>query len=195
MYAKKRLLSALLIVGLGVMAIGAVGSAAWFTDEATLNVTGTAGQIDFKLSGDVTGKSPSITLNNLLPGVWTPQLEVSVYNQVPDTTTAVKYRFVSQPDTETVAGFFNSINVKVFHTFCGTINPPGWPVVYNGTLNGLLVDSTVDAISPTLALNDTHCYYLSFSLDPSTGNAYQGAVATFDIDYTATQPENPGWSQ
>jgi len=195
MYAKKRLLAALLIVGLAVMAIGAVGSAAWFTDQATLNVTGTAGQIDFKLSGDVSGKSPSIALDNLRPGVWTPQLEVNVYNQQPSTTMAVKYRFLSQFGSESVAGFFNHVNVQVFHTFCGTPNPTTWPVVYNGTLNGLLVDSTVQAISPTLDVNITHCYYLSFSLATNTGNAYQGATTTFKIVYDATQPENPGWSQ
>lgn len=189
-----------LVLGLsvaGLMIYGTVGSAAWFTDQATLNVTGTAGQIDFKLSGDVSGKSPSLVLTNLQPGVWTSQYRVNVYNQDPSTTMAVKYRFQSALVSQSVGGFYGKLNVKVQHTFCGTPNPESWPAVYNGSLSGLYVDSTTTAgiISTTLGVNITHCYYLSFELDPSAGNAYQGATVSFQIDYDATQPDNPGWAQ
>jgi hypothetical protein len=194
MSVTKRLTVLLATGALVTMAIGVVGSAAWFTDSAVLPVSAAAGQIDFKLGGTNSG---SITLTNLQPGVWSDPYEVNVYNQDPSTTMPVKYRFLDHYLTDSVAGFYNQIAVTVRHTNCGTANPAGWPVVYQGFLKDLEVASptTPGIISPSLGVNITHCFYLQFGLDSSTGNAYQGAQATFQIDYQATQVENPGWTE
>jgi hypothetical protein len=176
----------------GIMAFGLIGSAAWFTDQDTVPVTGTTGQIDFKVAG---ADSAGITLTNLLPGEWSDPYEVNVYNQVPSTTTAVKYRITDAFTAQSVGGLYQLINVNVRHTFCGTPNPAAWPSVYSGPVEDLDVNSIDDAISDTLGLNITHCYYYQFQLDETAGNAFQNQSVSFDLVFDATQPSNPGWSQ
>jgi hypothetical protein len=176
----------------GIMAFGLIGSAAWFTDQDTVPVTGTTGQIDFKASGT---DSAGITLTNLLPGEWSGLYQVNVYNQVPSTTTAVKYRITDAFTAQSIGGLYQLINVTVRHTFCGTPNPATWPSVYSGPVENLDVNSIDDAISDTLGLNDTHCYYYQFQLDETAGNAFQNQTVSFDLVFDATQPSNPGWTE
>ncbi len=174
-----------------ILAFGAIGSAAWFTGQDTIPVTGTTGKIVFQTNGPNTA---GITLSNLLPGAWTPQYYVEVYNTA-GSTTAVKYRITDAFKTESVAGLFDKVNVRVRHTFCGTGTPGAWPVVYVGPIGGLAVNSVDNAISDTLDVNISHCYWFDFQLDSTAGNAFQNKTTTFDLVFDATQPENPGWSE
>lgn len=194
MSTRRSLAGLLGLILTGMLMFGLVGSAAWFTDQDTVPVTGTTGQIDFKASG---ADAAGITLANLLPGEWRGPYEVNVYNQVPSTTTAVKYRMTDAFTSQTVGGLYQLLNVNVRHTFCGTPNPATWPIVYTGPVENLEVISNVTpgVIAPTLGLNITHCYFFQFQLDQSAGNTFQNQTVAFDLVFDATQPTNPGWSQ
>lgn len=174
-----------------VLAFGVVGSAAWFTDQDTLPVTGTTGKIEFVVGGP---NHAGITLANLLPGVWTSQYSIDAYN-TNLSTTAVKYRITDANAWESVGGLYGKVNVRVRHTYCGTASPAAWPVAYSGPLHLLDINSIDHAIVDTLGINITHCYFFDFQLDPTAGNAFQSQTTTFDLVFDATQPENPGWAE
>jgi hypothetical protein len=174
-----------------VLAFGVIGSAAWFTGQDTIPVTGTTGKIVFQTNGPHTA---GITLSNLLPGVWTSQYSIDVYNTA-GSTTDVKYRITDAFGSESVGGLYAKVNVRVRHTFCGTPTPTGWPVVYNGPIGSLDLNSIDNAISDALGVNITHCYFFDFQLDSTAGNAFQNKTTTFDMVFDATQPENPGWGE
>lgn len=176
-----------------VLAFGVIGSAAWFTGQDTIPVTGTTGKIVFQTNGPHTA---GITLSNLLPGAWTSQYSIDVYNTA-GSTTAVKYRITDAFGSESVGGLYDKVNVRVRHTFCGTVSPApaAWPVVYSGSIASLDLNSVDNAIADALGVNITHCYFFDFQLDPTAGNAFQNQTTTFDLVFDATQPENPGWSE
>jgi|FLYL01.1.fsa_nt_gi predicted ribosomally synthesized peptide with SipW-like signal peptide len=177
----------------GVMALGTVGTAAWFTDQAVVEGnTLTAGQLDIDVPG-----SSAVTINNLMPSAtkWTDPLLLNVYN-TSNSTDEVKYRITDRKDPSTPSGFYNKLNVRVGHTHAGT--PGNWCqdyVAWEGALRDLSVNSIDHAIVHYLPVNTTHVYWLCFQLDESAGNVFQGASATFSIVVDATQPENPGWSE
>jgi hypothetical protein len=190
--SRTKLLGLLLATSLvATMAFGVVGSGAWFTDQATVPVSATTGEIAFDVNG---ADSAGITLTDLMPGVWTGQYEVNAYNTALSTD-EVKYRIREGNEAQSLAGLYNLLQVRVQHTFCGTVSPATWPVVEEGPLNGFSVNSIDDAIVDYLGVNITHCYLFSFRLAPSAGNTFQNQSATFDLIFDATQPENPGWAQ
>jgi predicted ribosomally synthesized peptide with SipW-like signal peptide len=170
------------------IAIGATG--AFFSDsEEIVGNTFTTGEIDIEIRGS--GSTP-ITLTGMVPDVWSGQYEYEVYNLA--NSIPVKYRFFDRKDSESPAGFYNKLNVIVRHTYAGTPDPANWPIVYQGPLKNLLIESPADAIVGTLGTGITHVYYMEFQLDASAGNTLQGGSATFDLMFGATQPSNPGWN-
>ena len=178
------------IAAVAVLAVGATG--AYFTDqEIVAGNTFTAGQVDIDIRGAC---STPQSFTNMAPGVWTAPCEYQIYNQAH--SLPVKYRVSDNKVSESVAGYYNKINVRVLHSHAVTGMPAGWPTIWQGQLKNLMVDSTTTpgVISPTLGTNITHVYFLQFQLDPSTGNAYQGATATADLVFDATQIDNPGWT-
>lgn len=188
MFSTKRLgllLAALLVA---TMSFGVITSGAWFTDTDTVAVTATSGQIDIQ-----SNELEPFTMTNLLPGVWTDNFDMNVYNTAASTT-AIKYRITDQ-FTGGSGPLFNELLVRVKHTFCTSSDRGTWPVVWEGQLQNLDVNSIDHAISDTLGINISHCYGLEFSLPTTAGNAFQNLSTTFNIVTDATQPENPGWSQ
>lgn len=194
---KKRWLTLLLAGSLiGVMAYGASGSAAWFTDqESIVGNTVTAGEVDISINTE--GSTHPFTVSNLMPGEWTTNYNLGVYNS--GSTVPVKYRITSDFVSDTAGGFYNLIMVRAAHTHAGT--PGNWCatgsglIQYEGPMYLLDVDSVDNAISDTLGLNTTHVWQLCFGLATTTPNIYQDASATFDVVVDATQAANPGWSQ
>lgn len=186
MFSTKRLgllLAALLVA---TMSLGIVTSGAWFTDSDTVAVTATAGGLDIEAN------PVSFTVDDLMPGAWSAPQEITIYNTA-NSTTAVKYRITDDFQSETVAGFFNKIRVRIVQVHCGGSSEANTPVeVALSSLNVTSLDSTH---SGGLPVNWTHCYHVQFSLATNTNNTFQNASATFDLVIDATQPENPGWSQ
>lgn len=176
-----------------VVAIAAGSTSAYFVDQEVIaGNTFTAGGVHIDIRG--AGATPRV-LTNMAPGVWTAPVEYQVYNLA--NSLPVKYKFSDNKVSESVTGYYDMINVRVRHTFAGTPNPAGWPVVYSGPLKDLAIDSTATGgiISTTLGTNITHVFYLEYQLDSSTGNAFQGATATADLVFDATQVNNPGWTE
>jgi hypothetical protein len=188
MFSTKRLglLFAALLVG--TMSLGIITSGAWFTDSDTVAVTATSGEIEIQ-----SNELEPFTVTNLLPGVWTDNFDMNVYNTA-ESTTAVKYR-ITAAATGGSSDLYNAILVRVKHTHCTGADRGTWPVVFEGPVSTFSVNSIDHAISDSLGINITHCYGFEFSLPTTAGNAYQELSATFNLVTDATQPENPGWSE
>jgi predicted ribosomally synthesized peptide with SipW-like signal peptide len=183
-----------------VVAVAAVaGGATWayFTDTETVSGnTFAAGTLDFKLNGDLTA-SNSVNLGNMIPGEWYGPYKMEVYNEL--STMPIKYRFQDGPVSESVPGFYDKLNVKVEHGYCigGTeyINETYEQI---HTLRNMLFESpsgSITAPTGSLGTNISHCFKLSFQLDPSAGNALQGGSAVANIVVDGTQVNNPGWAE
>ncbi len=179
---KKLLLS---VFAIGVVSLAAFGATrAYFSDQDTvLGNTITTGKVDIDLRGTA---STTFHLTGLMPGVWTQPMQLEIYNL--GNSYPVKYRMTDRFVSNTVPNFYNKINLRVRHTYAGTENPAEWPVKFTGKLADLSLDSS-SSISEILGSNITHVYYLEFQLDPSTGNSYMGASATFDLLVDAIQQE------
>jgi len=188
----KRILSRVaLLTATFSLLVAATG--AYFTDQQVKGVnTISGGQIKL----DIRGGSLPVTLTGVNPGEWTGPHQVEVYN-TSLSTTPIKYRFYDEKLTESVANLYNKLNVRVRHTHAGTPNPAAWPVVYEGKLKDLMVNSetTPGIISSTLGINITHVYQLEFQLDSTAGNEFQNQTAEFNLVFDATQPANPGWTE
>lgn len=193
----KRILLSLLIIFLA--AIGVIGATqAYFTEQEVLGVnTLTAGKVDIDLRGDGVHSVLLGTSSGLAPGIYGPGLfHLEIYNQAGGVSTLpVKYRMTSQYVGESEPGYWDLIWVKVHHTNAGTANPASWPVVYQGLLKNLNLNSVDNAIADYLDPNITHVYYFEYGLDSTAGNEYQGANAQFNLIVDATQTNNPGWTE
>lgn len=172
-----------------VMAYGVVGSAAWFTASDNVTVTATSGEIN------VTAAPATITLDNLMPGVWTDPVQFKIFNH-PDSTVAVKYRVMDEFVDQSLAGFYDQIVIKVDLRFCDGIEVAN-PVVYQGAIGNLLFNntSTPTFAASGLAINATTCYNVYFKLANDTPNTFQAQTAHFTLHVDATQLENPGWAE
>lgn len=200
-----------LLLALGLLAVaafGVIGSAAWFTDGATVPISATGATLDIRAEvgppgGPMTYYDPTgvvLSVDNLAPGALSDKIMISVQNKGnPASTLDVKYRYTasktaSLPDP----GFWSALNVQVEYGAC---------VGYDlGFVKGLIYDGPLANLNFTsmendyhsgnpLPVNSTHCYRFAFYLDETAGNELQGGSATFDIVIDATQPENPGWAE
>lgn len=185
----KRLLLSILTVGL-VSAGAFAATRAYFSDQATIQGARIeTGRVDLRLTGKA---SQTFTVENLLPGVWTDIMSLSLYNE--HSTTPIKYRFYDSFVSHSESGLYDNVEVIVRHTSAGTTNPEGWPIIYQGKLANLYIDSTSGkTVASSLGLNITHDFFLQFRLSPSAGNQFQNEAVVFDIVADATQDINPGW--
>lgn len=176
----------------GVLAYGAVGSGAWFTDTATVPVTATSATLDIEATGP---HNTGFTVANLAPGTTSQPYKLHVTNTA--VSLPVKYR-ITAAATGGDTTLFDLLDVEVRHGNCTPANPLGHDdtvgVVYTGSLSGLQVLSS-QSVTWDLPTNWTHCYSLTLSLAPTVGNEAQSLETNFDIVIDATQPENPGWSE
>ena len=188
---KKQLLVGILSIGVVGLLMGA-GTFAYFTSgETVTGNTFTAGTlvVDF----NPVGTTLPLTLGPAEPGVWSEQYQVNVYNRMASTMKA-KYKITAAKESQTASGFWSLINVRVRHTFAGTPDPANWPIIYEGALKDMEINSLTDVIGDGgIDININHVFYYEFQLDPSAGDTYQGASCTFDLVLYATQFSNPGW--
>lgn len=180
-----------LVAGLlvGLMAFGAVGSAAWFTSQdKVLDNTIAAGTLDVQVFGG------PFHLSNLAPGGdWDGPHVFEIRNQG---TLNALYDISVGDITQTVPGFKNKVNVRLYTDFSsGTFGDEcEGSLIYQGPLPGLVGTSANNAWGNAfLAPNNgwTDPWKVCFQLDGTAGNQYQGAEATFDIVVDGYQPEAP----
>jgi len=191
---KKILLSLAMIAMASSVAVGA--TKAYFTASDTVPATLAAGKIVLDVTPGQSTVFP-MAISNLQPAVWTSPFNVNIYN-TSQSTMAVKYRGSSNNFSDDVSGFIGKVWVRAAHNHCGTAGD--WTttpslVKYEGPLSGLTFNSVTDGISPSLDINITHCWQLSYALASDTGNAYQGAAGAFNFVADATQTVNPGWTE
>jgi predicted ribosomally synthesized peptide with SipW-like signal peptide len=186
------------VTAVAFMGLGLTGTGAWFTDQETSTVSATAGEVDIVLNGDA---KTSLTVDNVMPGVEQGPYSLKIYNQ--GSTVPVKYRvttdFAQNEPLEDV------LRVRVEHGNCVSDPGTGSELGQNGNLIDIEPTKLVRNVNFTeaesitggsgLAVNNTHCFELYFSLTPSADNSYQGQSATFDLVVDATQLENPGFNQ
>ena len=182
--------SLLTILAVAVVAVGATG--AYFTDQEVIaGNTFSTGEVDIDIRGAC---STPQTFTAMAPGVWTDTCEYQIYNLA--SSLPVKYMFDASKISQTEPGMYGLVNVKVLHGHYVTgTSPANFSAIYTGPLSGMNINSIDDAIADTLGTNITHVYYLQFQLDSSAGNEYQGDSVVFDLNFDATQADNPGWTE
>ena len=191
----KKISISILTIAVTISIVAGV-TGAFFTDKESIDENSfTAGTVDINLSIGGEAAYP-LVLDNLAPGVWTEGKIYKIYNH--QHSLPVKYKYMGDITSESATGFSDKVNVKITHT--GNIpvgDPSTWTLVYNGPLKDLLIDSTSTAGIDTITLdsNKTHHFYTEYQLDPTTGNDFADASMTFDLDFFATQTNNPGWTQ
>ncbi len=211
---KKRYLVALIVVVvIGIMAGGAVGTAAWFTD--TDSIAGNslaAGKLQIDLRADGGGAVVPMVVSGMFPaesgdlGAWVPvgqTFRLNAYNDKwPEdgiTPLPLKYQLafaniVPSGGTGGVA-LQNKLWVHVDGWY-GGMAPGAWVPVFEGPFNDFLLQSTVNGEvrlhnGGILDPNNSSLYRFQFRLDSSAGNDYQGAKIVFDVKIDAYQPNDP----
>lgn len=193
----KNIIKSLVLV-VAVAAVAGMATYAYFTDQAVVaGNTYSAGTLDFTLNGEMT-ETQHVTLANMEPTAteWTEPYRMKVYNKA--NSMDIKYRFADRFVSQSVAGFYDKLNVKVVHGHCdgaypGDVNPT---YTWAGRLTDLNYDSITHSIGGGKLLpNITHCFALYFQLDETAGNSMQGANAVADIVVDGTQFDNPGWTE
>lgn len=174
--------SLVVITAMVTIASGATYSV--FSDTETVEAnTFSAGEVDIEIRGEGSGAQ---NFEGMAPGAWTDPVEYNIYNL--SYSLPVTYGFNASKVSQTEAGMYGNINVRVRHTYAGTDNPESWPVVYEGSLKNMEISSS-DSISEVLGTNITHVYYLEYQLDSGAGNQYQGDSVSFDLNFNATQAD------
>ncbi len=182
---RKILLAVLALSLMAIMLYGAVASAAWFSATDHVAVTATSGGID------ITGNPTTMTVADLMPGVYSDPQEFQIYNTA-NSTVDVKFRVTDQFVSETYSGFYNKIQVKVNPWNCGA--GPEEATVYEGLLKNLDFNNSQQTLfHDGLPVNWTACYHVRFELVPSANNSFQNQGANFNLVMEGTQLENPGW--
>lgn len=179
--------SFLTIAIVAAIAVGATG--AYFSDN--LSVPGntlSSGTLDIVYSGTA---STTMNLPNMVPGTWYgtgDEYKLTVNNSGSGSTMPAKYRIRETMVSETLAGTYGLMNVKVYRK-----EGASWVNYYDSTLSGMVVDPILCLVMGNLPTGNSHEWKFEFQLDPSADNTFQGKTAVFDLFVDATQSTNPSW--
>lgn len=187
----RKSLAVLLAVGLiNIMALGVINSGAWFTAGATVPVSAAAGHLNLTLSGPA---AQGMVLKDLAPADddWVKPFFQDVTVKA-DATMDIKLKLSAVKVSETVPGFFDKLNVRVFkcgQAPCDTM----WWVHYQPLYVGKVANLSITDLN--MDPGESNCYHFEFQLDKTAGNVFQKAEAKLNIVFSATQKDNPGWSE
>lgn len=198
---KKILISLVMITLVGASTVAA--TRAYFTSQATSsNNTFGAGKLELVLGGVA---SPVINVNTLEPGKWVYDVtspysgtamlfgSLSVINPGSNPNGLhLKYRFSPQLVSQTVAGFYDLLWIRVYRAEGSSTN---FVLKWEGLLKNMMIDPSMVAEMADVAPGSGHDWRFDVGLDSSAGNAYQSASATINFVFEATQVDNPGWTQ
>lgn len=200
---KRMLVAAILVAAVAIMAFGALGTGAWFSDSATVaGNTLAAGKLQIELR-DGNAAPIAVNVQNMAPGDdYKPvggTFELAAYNNGtepnPASTLPLKYK-MSFTDVvpSGAADLRNVLMVKVMGWFPGMGTP--FIQVFEGTWNEFVIYSTLNDIvnnynGGILDVQNTHEYQLQFKIASSAGNEYQGAALNFTMLIEAFQVADP----
>jgi len=169
-----------------VLAFGAIGTNAWFTDQdkSTDNLI-QAGTVNPEVKG------ASFTINNAAPDIWYgPSNPITFFNHTDNSTLTIKYKMSSEFVSQSIGGFYDKINIKAERR-----EGDNWVEYYNGSLNSLAIGPGQCGAMANLSSGHSHEWRIWLQVDKSAGNSFQGAETTFNVIFDSTQENNPGWSE
>ncbi len=185
---KKKLLIILPVVAamILVMAFGAVGANAWFTDQdkSTDNFI-QAGTVNPEVRG------ASFTVSNAAPDIWYgPSDPITFFNHTHNSTLPVKYKISSEFVSQSVGGFYDKVSIRVERR-----EGSSWVEYYNGALNSVIIGPSKCGAMANVPSGNSHEWRIWLQVNKSAGNGFQGATTTFNLVFDSTQENNPGWSE
>ena len=182
---KTKIFMSMLVIALAAALVGGA-TMAWFTDTATNpGNTFTAGTIDIVLQDhpDDIVETPIFNFTNIAPGWESGVVTVNVQNAG---SLPMKVRGVVSGTTVTAA------DKALYAALDGQYKLPGmtaWSAWYAAPALPLT------RALPLIPAGTTVTVELQFRLPDDTGNAAQGGSVTLDLTLTATQTDNPGWTE
>lgn len=174
------------VVLLLTMVAGAIGTGAWFTDQDVLGPNSlVAGTVNPRVKG-LTFEISSAAA----PGEMYGPFRVTFANDTDPNNLPVKYKISAKPMQQSVAGFYNKLNVVAYRRVNGRLSE-----VYRGPLSSMVIDPSMDPAMGNVAQGESHQWIFEFGIDSSAGNIYQGATLQFSLVYDSTQTGNPNWAE
>lgn len=193
----KRILLSLLAIGAVAAVIGGA-TLAYFNDTAVSeDNTFTAGTLDFVIKDPTANNSRVFNVTSMKPG----QTVTGYIMVANDGSMDMKWKAWLSG-----SGLLGEVlKVKV------TLNPTGGPTVPTGYTNAGPPNHLITDFIPLSSLGDGNSilvwqspaeafayhwaavYKLEVKMDETANNTYQGASYTGDLNFFATQHENPGW--
>ncbi|HOG45273.1 MAG TPA: SipW-dependent-type signal peptide-containing protein [Anaerolineae bacterium] len=183
---RRCLFFAAILVLLAVLAFGAGGSGAWFTDQDTLEgLSVSTGRLAVALSG------PSFGIGDVEPGEVCGGHDVVFSNLAsPASTLPVKYRLRAEK-TDGSDELYDHLLVKV--NWKAQSTDPLWTKRYIGPLKTMLISGYPDMAN--VAPGSSQYWEFIYSVASDTPDSAQGESCTFSIIAEATQVSNPGWGE
>ncbi|MFA4999613.1 MAG: hypothetical protein WC519_02730 [Parcubacteria group bacterium] len=180
----------ILIVLASLLLLVAVGNTICFLSrKVSINIESANTSAKMNAAGiEIAGSlSPD---GKLAPGVWdTPKLmTIKNVGLLP-----VRYKIVVKTDTESIPDFSDAILVCVRKANNGTAKNGDWPIIYEGKLNSLLIDSA--EITGNLDSRSIHCLVWEFKLDETVDNIFQNARTSFTYEFIVAPINNLGYWQ
>ncbi|MFZ0625124.1 MAG: TasA family protein [Acidimicrobiia bacterium] len=174
---------------MGLMAFGVVGSAAWFTDQASVkdNVI-RAGTLDVEIVEE--GVDLPFEIDNMAPGETRGPIPFGVYNVG---TLNAKYAISATGIGPAEQDLADALVVKLIGYASpndGTCDQPFATVAYEGPLSGLIA-ATGHQFGLVIPTGWVYPFKMCFTLPGDTGNSVQGDSVKFNIVVDATQPDAP----
>jgi hypothetical protein len=177
----------------GLLAFGAFGSGAWFTDQELVPAEAQAATLDIQvknLADDSVADSEEGTaatthvMTGMVPGVFSSvhdlDIEVKNLGDFP-----VKLR-IDDGRTSGSTNIYNNLTVWAAQPD-SCVSPTSWTVRYGGPLSGLS-----ELWPVTLAPNGTTCVHFEFRLESTATDS--GGETAFDISVTAGQTTDPAFT-
>ncbi|HHV71631.1 MAG TPA: hypothetical protein GXX38_03335 [Clostridia bacterium] len=173
----KKMLISLMLIGVLTFAIG-MGTFAYFTSEAVSedNVF-TAGTLEIEGPGE-NFAGGMYEVENIYPG-WEDQVDVTVKNIG---TLPFKYRMKLDAFEGGLTSGANPLQIKV--------NDGQWMNI--GDFDSVVLN---DGANGGIAPGEEDTFTVYFRFPAAAGNEYQGASASLDFSFDATQINNPGWDE
>lgn len=183
---KKKAIISLVLVAMLAFGIGA-GSFAWFTSTATsANNVFAAGTLEIANPGDGVFSIGVAEVNNIYP-TWTGSQTITVKN-------TGSLDFMYRLANITLKSFSAKNGVAQDILFNGT---NGLEVSFDNT-NWVKANAVANKDFGTIAANatkdNTATFTIYYRLPQDANNDYQGASATLNFNFLATQTQNTGWA-
>ncbi|MFA5052943.1 MAG: hypothetical protein WC565_02720 [Parcubacteria group bacterium] len=147
-------------------------------NKVSIDVASAGANAKINATGITITGSPSPD-GKLAPGVWSEPKPMTIKNLG---LLPVRYKISAEASSESFPGFADAIMVCIRKTNGGTTDASDWPIIYEGKLNNLHIDSAETL--GNLNSGAIHCFIWEFKLDDAADNTSQNVEATFTYTFT-----------